>query len=106
MLNLEDNYIISAAIDFGTTFSGYAFSFKDKQSTINMNKNWGAGRGSDSYKTPTCIMTNPDDTFNSFGYEAEDEYFQLDPDSKVGGPGGYNLYRNFKMVLHGKVIFQ
>ena len=28
-------------IDFGTTFSGYAFSFKGSETEIKLNKNWG-----------------------------------------------------------------
>ena len=42
---LKDDYIMVAAIDFGTTFSGYAFSFRKNQTDIKMNKNWGAGLG-------------------------------------------------------------
>lgn len=27
---VDDNFLVVAAIDFGTTFSGYAFSFRDE----------------------------------------------------------------------------
>ena len=103
-LSLDEGYIIAAAIDFGTTFSGYAFSFKSKPNEINMNKNWGDEVGCESYKAPTCVMTNPDGSFHSFSYEAENVYSQLDPEEdEIGGPTGYNLYRNFKMLLHNQV---
>ena len=101
-LSIDDAYILVAAIDFGTTFSGYAFSFKCSKNDIKMNKNWGAELGCDSYKAPTCVMTNPGGSFHSFGYTAENEYSQLS--SPKGGDSGYNLYRHFKMVLHEKVI--
>lgn len=67
----EDKYILCAAIDFGTTFSGYAFSFKSSPDSIKMNKNWSESFGFQSYKTPTCVLTGPDHSFMSFGYEAE-----------------------------------
>ena len=107
--SLDEDYILVAAIDFGTTFSGYAFSFKHKPNIMHMNKNWGAVIGCDSYKAPTCVMTNPDGSFCSFGYEAESEHNQLESEKdEIGGPNGYNLYRNFKMLLHNQVskLFQ
>lgn len=53
------SYVMVAAIDFGTTYSGYAFSFKHEPDSVKMNKNWGARLGVQSYKTPTCVLTNP-----------------------------------------------
>ena len=51
MANNEDNdddttenpgsYALVAAIDFGTMFSGYGFSFRNSQNDIKLNKNWG-----------------------------------------------------------------
>ena len=103
-LSLDESYLIVVAIDFGTTYSGYAFSFKSKPNDIKMNKNWGAELSCESYKAPTCVMTNPDGSFHSFGYNAENNYNQLDPEEdEIGGPTGYNLYRNFKMLLHSQV---
>ena len=37
--------LLVAAIDFGTTFSGYAFSFKTDPENIICNKNWGQPMG-------------------------------------------------------------
>ena len=103
-LSLDESYTLAAAIDFGTTFSGYAFSLKSQKDEIKMNKNWGAELSCQSYKTPTCVLTKPDGTFHSFGYTAENYYSQLDTNEvKVGGPNGYNLYKHFKMVLHEQV---
>ena len=41
----EPDYQIGAAIDFGTTFSGYAYSFASNKSVIHVNKNWGQTQG-------------------------------------------------------------
>ena len=49
--SLNEQYLLVAAIDFGTTFSGYAFSFKssprkpDLHEKIRTNKSWGAELG-------------------------------------------------------------
>ena len=85
-----------AAIDFGTTFSGYAFSFKSSKSDIKMNKNWGAGIGCQSYKTPTCLLLNPDRSFKSFGYEAQQAYTEMDENDEKR----YYYFERFKMKLH------
>ena len=41
----HDKFMLVAAIDFGTTFSGYAFSFTSSPENIIMNKNWGENIG-------------------------------------------------------------
>ena len=64
----EKSYILVAAIDFGTTYSGYAFAFTSEPNNIRMNKNWAAEKY-DSYKTPTTILFGPNG-FIHFGYEA------------------------------------
>ena len=71
-MSLDCDYVMVAAIDFGTTFSGYACSFKSDQNKIFMNKSWGQNVGFMSYKTPTCLMVNAANKFVAFGYEAED----------------------------------
>ena len=38
-------YLMVASIDFGTTYSGYAFSFRGKETDIKLNKNWGSTEG-------------------------------------------------------------
>ena len=48
---MADSYLLVGAIDFGTTFSGYAFSFRatesdaDLHEKIRTNINWGASLG-------------------------------------------------------------
>jgi hypothetical protein len=41
----NSEYQIVAAIDFGTTFSGYAYSFASNRQAIHVNKNWGQTQG-------------------------------------------------------------
>lgn len=109
-LSLNENYVMVAGIDFGTTFSSYAFSFRSTEARpnshkeIKMNKNWGTSLGYESYKTSTCVLTDPDGKFHSFGYEAENKFAGLEQD-QVRPQDGYNLYRNFKMLLHKQVKF-
>ena len=97
----EDSYLLVVAIDFGTTFSGYAFSFKTKPDEIRMNKSWGADLAFQSYKTPTSVLVNPKGKFEAFGFEAEQQYANLEDDIA----DKYALFEKFKMKLHGQVIF-
>lgn len=96
--------LVVAAIDFGTTYSGYAFSFKhdyEKDPTkISTNSTWVAGTaGLLSLKTPTVILLDADKNFVAFGYEAEDLYNSL---AVEGGDlhKKYYYYRRFKMLLY------
>ncbi|KAL3878441.1 hypothetical protein ACJMK2_030791 [Sinanodonta woodiana] len=93
---------ITVAIDFGTTFSGYAFSlytdFKTDPLQICAPSGWNAGTLL-SQKTPTCVLLKPDKTFSHFGYEAEDKYKEL-AEQKVHKEWYY--FRRFKMILHNK----
>ena len=94
-LKLKDDYLLVAAIDFGTTYSGYAYSFNGSPTKITINKTWDSS--AISSKTPTVVLTNPDDSFNSFGYRAEEGYLQHEPGE------GYQMYRYFKTPLYLEV---
>ena len=73
----DAGWAVVCAMDFGTSNSGYAFSFNEgenrESNSIFINKNWGENVGARSYKTPTTVLTGPDDEFVAFGYEAEEE---------------------------------
>lgn len=94
-----------AAIDFGTTFSGYAFSFLHdyKRDPLKISANtWTAGLGSlVSLKTSTCVLFDSTQKFHSFGYEAEEKYSNLALDDEH-----YDWYyfRRFKMMLYNKMV--
>ncbi|MGH0127903.1 UNVERIFIED_CONTAM: hypothetical protein FKN15_032733 [Acipenser sinensis] len=93
----QQSYVVVVAIDFGTTSSGYAYSFTKEPECIHTMRRWeGGDPGVSNQKTPTTILLTPDGKFHSFGYAARDFYHDLDPsDSK------HWLYlEKFKMKLH------
>ena len=90
------DYVVVIAIDFGTTFSGYAFSKKSNKKDIIMNKNWGAGAGFQGYKTPTTILLGPQENVHSCGFQAENHFDHSDEDERKRG---YLLLQRFKMEL-------
>ncbi|KAK3600523.1 hypothetical protein CHS0354_028723 [Potamilus streckersoni] len=91
-----------AAIDFGTTYSGYAFSFGHEfqadplriSCTNHFHTRSTAGM---SLKTPTCILFSPDQQFHSFGYEAEEKYSDLLMDEEHEA---WYYFQKFKMMLY------
>ncbi|XP_060596205.1 heat shock 70 kDa protein 12B-like [Ruditapes philippinarum] len=90
--------LLAVAFDFGTTYSGYAFSFRNDPLKVQTNQGWIAG--SDqliSLKTPTCVLLNSSGQFDSFGFEAENNFATLAEDNKHHG---WLLFRRFKMILH------
>lgn len=101
---LKIDKLIVAAIDFGTTYSGYAFSFKhdfQKEPTkIAANAAWvGGTAGLMSMKTPTVLLLKPDQTFEAFGYEAENKYCALVDEGNCIHKT-YYYFRRFKMQLY------
>ncbi|XP_062596294.1 heat shock 70 kDa protein 12B-like [Saccostrea cucullata] len=92
------DWFVVAAIDFGTTYSGYAFSFRSHPNDIHTPQTWCAGSSSlASLKAPTCLLLNPDKSLNSFGYEAQDKYVNLVLEEKHRA---YFYFERFKMTLH------
>ncbi|VDI52481.1 Hypothetical predicted protein [Mytilus galloprovincialis] len=90
------------AIDFGTTYSGYAFSmrheFKTDPLKIHANQAWNSGgRALLSLKTPTCLLLNDKKELDSFGYEAENKYADIVMDDEQDN---YYYFHRFKMNLH------
>ncbi|CAG2244432.1 unnamed protein product [Mytilus edulis] len=72
------NYTTVAALDFGTSYSGYAFSslseFQNDPLNIQVNETWGTGQTMLSIKSPKCILLNNNKEFQCFGYDAEYMY--------------------------------
>ncbi|XP_062596838.1 heat shock 70 kDa protein 12B-like [Saccostrea cucullata] len=70
--------LLVAAIDLGSTYSGFAFSYKHEYENDPLkirSNNWTSGSGGLlTLKTPTCVLFSKDKVFDSFGYEAEDKY--------------------------------
>lgn len=107
--------MLVAAIDFGTTYSGYAFSFKHEWRKVQVPACF-----SDAFvssKAPTALLLNPDKSFCAFGYGAENTFKDMtteedsdtDSDSdSVEEPKTkpkknwkeHYYFRRFKMLLH------
>lgn len=98
----QENYDVVVAIDFGTSFSGFAFSFnhKDGSDEIYMNREWGSAQGYSTLKTPTCLLLNPYKKFVKFGFEAAEKYAELE-DAK---DKSFYCFDRFKMMLHGSEV--
>ncbi|XP_060570239.1 heat shock 70 kDa protein 12A-like [Ruditapes philippinarum] len=93
--------LLVAAIDFGTTYSGYAFSFRHEfeQDPLKVcASSWTTGsRVSISLKTSSTILFKPNRQFDSFGFEAEDKYSDLALDDEHRD---WYYFRRFKMMLY------
>ncbi|XP_052780048.1 heat shock 70 kDa protein 12A-like isoform X2 [Mya arenaria] len=101
---MTDQFLV-AGIDFGTTYSGWSYSFKhefDLNPTNVATKHW-HGEQLVSSKAPTCVLIEPDGkTFSAFGNDAETKYSQL-----AGNPAicqKWYFFRRFKMKLYNKTI--
>ncbi|XP_064465912.1 heat shock 70 kDa protein 12A-like isoform X2 [Ornithodoros turicata] len=91
------SHFIVVAIDFGTTYSGYAFSFTRDPDNIHMMRKWeGGDPGIINQKTPTTLLLNPDGEFHSFGFTARDVYHDLDAQEAKR----WMFFEKFKMTLH------
>lgn len=87
--------LVVAAIDFGTMYSGYAFSLtQDWKKTYTYT--WYGGNAP-SNKNPTVLLLDSNEEFVAFGYDAEDQYSKLTA-KKVHED--YYYFQRFKMILH------
>ncbi|KAM4561065.1 heat shock protein family A (Hsp70) member 12A.3 [Fundulus diaphanus] len=96
---MGDSYII--AIDFGTAYSGYAFSLTSREEEADPHvKYWGEEVGLETPKTPTCILFDEHQQFVSFGYEARKKYL-----TKAGEASREKFFFDcFKMSLYDRKI--
>uniref|UniRef100_A0A8B9PTB6 Heat shock protein family A (Hsp70) member 12B n=1 Tax=Apteryx owenii TaxID=8824 RepID=A0A8B9PTB6_APTOW len=91
------SFAVVVAIDFGTTSSGYAFSFASDPEAIHMMRKWeGGDPGVANQKTPTSLLLTPEGVFHSFGYTARDYYHDLDPEEARD----WLYFEKFKMKIH------
>ena len=79
--------LVVGAIDFGTTFSGWAYSFLDefkRDPAKAQVRQWNSGT-TITEKTPTCALISPNGkVLEGFGYEAENKYKHLAENNKHG----------------------
>ncbi|XP_052812533.1 heat shock 70 kDa protein 12B-like [Mya arenaria] len=91
--------LISVAIDFGTTFSGFAYSTLDdfKQNPAKVfTTTWNDGQGMITTKAPTAVLFKPDGTLFEFGYDAQIEYAAL---VERKAQADWLYFSRFKMLL-------
>ncbi|KAH3704788.1 heat shock 70 kDa protein 12A-like [Dreissena polymorpha] len=91
--------LVVASIDFGTTFSGWAYSFtheNEMDPTDVKAKNWNADQFI-SAKAPTCVLIESGGRkVEAFGYEAENRYAELASDDEHKD---WYFFKKFKMTL-------
>ena len=97
--------LIVGAIDFGTTFSGYAFAIRNdyKVDPARVSGNhWQTGSQPGlSLKTPSCVLFDPTQKFHSFGGDAEDKYAELAQEDEHND---WFYFKRFKMQLYDKNV--
>lgn len=91
--------ILVAAIDFGTTFTGYAFSFRHDYETdkLKISTNLWPHNNGLSAKAPSAVLINPHQQVEAFGYEAQKKYAEILED---GDGSGFMFFQKFKMILY------
>ncbi|XP_076073455.1 heat shock 70 kDa protein 12A-like [Mytilus galloprovincialis] len=96
----DDHYLIVAALDIGTTYSGYAFARRDQfnKDPLQIDTNiWKSGTQLLSLKTPTCLLLDSNMKMEAFGYEAENRYSDL---VEKNEHDEYYYFHRFKMSLY------
>ena len=107
--NSKCRRLFVAAIDFGTTYSGFAYS--QRSSWENVHFQTCSSGDFLSQKEPTVLLLNPDKSFKAFGYEAETTYMEMtkkrDLESDITSQGipeedwkKYYYFSRFKMLLY------
>ena len=89
--------LMVCAIDFGTTYSGYAYSMRSDPMKIFCPQ-WRSGMSTlASNKTPTTVLLDREQKFVAFGYEAEKMYSEYVEEDEADD---YFYFRRFKMMLY------
>jgi len=90
------------AIDFGTTYSGYAIASKQDFTSDPpkfITSNW-AGSKLLSLKAPTAVLLDKNKELVSFGYDAENQFSDLLSENEHKA---HFYFHQFKMLLHNQV---
>ena len=101
LLNDENARRIVVAIDFGTTYSGYAYAFRRKPDEIHLMRRNEAGQvGGPSHKIPTILLMDEREQFHAFGYDARDMYHDMTEEESRN----WLYFEKFKMELHSRKV--
>ena len=94
-------YRVVVAIDFGTTYSGYAYAFRRKPDDIHLMRRKEAGQvGVPSHKIPTILLLDEREQFYAFGYDARDAYHDMSEEESQR----WLYFEKFKMELHSRKV--
>ncbi|XP_052078815.1 heat shock 70 kDa protein 12A-like [Mytilus californianus] len=98
---IGEGHVIVAAIDFGTTYSGFAYCKHSDYRNNPANPSiychtWNDGASHIREKAPTCVLFKPDGTFHSFGFDAVNYFY--DNAEKTDFTQWY-YFEHFKMML-------
>jgi hypothetical protein len=95
-------YLAVVAIDFGTTYSGYAYAFTHDPSIIHImdQRQFGIRGGNYSTQMPTVLLLDEDSKLHSFGYEAQETYRDMDEKESLR----WLYFEKFKMELHSRDV--
>jgi hypothetical protein len=100
---MSDTKLLVAAIDFGSSGVGYAFSFayQFKTNPIDVHTSiWNKNNSAVTTKLPCVLLFYESRKFDCFGFDAEDKYedlFNNDEHDK------WYYFKGFKMELYSAV---
>ncbi|XP_071148616.1 heat shock 70 kDa protein 12A-like [Mytilus edulis] len=100
----KKDYLMVAAIDFGSAYSGCACSTKNSfmKNPLDISMIGLDQQGNASLKVPTVLLLNPDKNFVAFGHKAEDQYTDLLEKTPDEAHKWYYFSR-FKMQLYNNM---
>ncbi|XP_052818332.1 heat shock 70 kDa protein 12A-like [Mya arenaria] len=95
LTEIKKKFPVVASIDFGTSFTGYAFKIRDNDDAKPSYAN-----ELEKKHEITCILFDADKNFDSYGRDALHKYSRLPQDKR----DTFYFYRNFKtsLTLEGK----
>ena len=92
---------VVVAIDFGTTYSGYAYAFTHSPEEIHFMHRSDGHLGGMATKMPTILLLNDRGGFHSFGYAAREAYHDLEEAETKK----WLYFEKFKMELHSRQVY-
>lgn len=98
-MEVAAKFEMAAAIDFGTTYSGYGYSYRYDKDKIHVNSNWSSG--SALWKVPTAILFDDQLKFMAFGEDAENKYSEF---AESDEEHKYYYFHRFKMMLYSEQV--
>lgn len=102
---LSENYLLIAAIDLGTSHSGFAYANRrETDATVDIihKRCWNnTSKNLDIMKTRTCILFKRDETFVAFGFTALQKFIDI---QKEQTRREYMFFRDYKIHLYNSMV--